>query len=157
MCVRAFFCFSIVLYTLNSSLCDYDKLFMEKRLSFSFSVSLFQCCRPGRWQCFCYNCCCYCYFFIVWFDMCESERESVHSAIRVCIVCMCVCVVQFVYLLFNSSQHWRFVFGNMKLSRQRTPPPLFLFFLLLFHHLNYSWPYRYLWVWTQAFAVFMQF
>lgn len=51
-------CSSIVFYTLNSSLCDYDKLFMEKRLSFSLSVSLFQCCRPGRWQSFCY---CYCY------------------------------------------------------------------------------------------------
>lgn len=93
-------------------------------------------------------------FFIVWFDMCESERESVHSATRVCIVFVCVCDVQFVYLLFNSSQHWRFVFGNMKLSRQRSP---FLFSLILFHHLNYSLPYCYLWVWTQPFAVFMQF
>lgn len=34
--------FSTVVYTLNSSLCDYDKLFIEKRLSFSFSVSLFR-------------------------------------------------------------------------------------------------------------------
>lgn len=44
--------FFFVFYTRNSSLYDYDKLFMEKRLSFSFSVYIFQCCRPSRWQCF---------------------------------------------------------------------------------------------------------
>lgn len=42
--VVVLFPFGTVFYTLNSSLCDYDKLFMEKRLSFSFSVSLFRCC-----------------------------------------------------------------------------------------------------------------
>lgn len=47
------FCFFLVslntvFYTLNSSLCDYDKLFMEKRLSFSFSVTL---CVNVVWSC----------------------------------------------------------------------------------------------------------
>lgn len=51
-----------------------------------------------------------------WKRECSFSHQSMHS------MYVCVCDVQFVYLLFNSSQHWRFVFGNMKLSRQRPPP-----------------------------------
>lgn len=50
------------------------------------------------------------FFSLISFAVC-----SIWWICRFCYLRVCVSDVQLVYLLFNSSQHWRFVFANMKL------------------------------------------